>query len=79
MKDWQSEIVRDGVTAKQKRAILETLANVKVAKWATIAEGLNSRGIKRFKNKNIRRFLHESPDIVTTKDRYGSNEYRLTR
>lgn len=76
---WQDEILRDGVTAKQKRAIFETLQNVPVANWSTIMEGLKTRGVKRFQNKNIRRFLNTSDDIVVRRDQFNNVEYRLRR
>jgi len=79
MTDWQGEILREGVTTKQKRAIFETLEAVPVANWATIMEGLKNRGVKRFQNKNIRRFLNNSPDIDVRKDRFNNVEYGLRR
>ena len=79
MTNWQGEILRDGVTTKQKRAIFEILEAVPVANWGTIMEGLNKRKVKRFQNKNIRRFLNNSPEIDVRKDRFNNAEYRLRR
>jgi hypothetical protein len=71
---WKDTLTHDGLRTTIVKAVADILENVDEISFGGIKSSLSQRGIGRFKNANLRRFLN-SADWISKRQPYLSPTY----